>query len=110
MFSQKDIKSIDRSYFNVISAGCYCIVLQSKNSKHYWSINHEEYSHFSTCRVCHKHNYSDPFHPHRNRPNLQSALADIRSHDSYQINVRDKEKARRAALRRQRVNSSTQFA
>lgn len=95
MFTQKDIQSIDRSYFNVIFAGCYSITLQSKNTKHYWCIQHEEYPKFSTCRISHKHNYSDQFHSHRNRPNLKKAIQDIKSHDDFQINVRDKEKRAR---------------
>ena len=95
MFTQKDIQSIDRSYFNVIFAGCYSITLQSKNTKHYWCIQHEEYPTFSTCRISHKHNYSDQFHSHRNRPNVKKAIQDIKSHDDFQINVRDKEKRAR---------------
>lgn len=92
MFTQKEIQSIDHSYFNVIFAGCFSITLQSKNTKHYWCIQHEEYPNFSTCRISHKHNYSDPFHSHRNRPNLNKAIQDIKSHDDFQINVRDKQK------------------
>lgn len=95
MFSQKELSSIDRRYFNVIQASCYCVTLQSKNTKHYWHILHEEYPSFKTCQITHKHNRSDEYHPHRNQPTLQKAIQEIKSHDNFQINVRDKEKRAR---------------
>ena len=103
MFTQKEIQSIDRSYFNVIFAGCYSITLQSKNTKHYWCIQHEEYPTFKTCQITHKHNRSDEYHPHRNQPTLQKAIQERKSHDNFQINVRDTEKR---ARRKQSAASS----
>ncbi len=38
MFTQKDLRNIDRSYFRVISAGCFGVTLQSKNTSHCWHI------------------------------------------------------------------------
>ena len=101
MFTQKELRSIDSSYFNIIQASCYCVTLQSKNTKHYWHILHEEYPHFKTCQITHKHNYSDEYHSHRNQPNLAKAIKDIKSHDDYQINVRDKEKRARRNYQQQ---------
>ena len=95
MFTQKELNMIDRSYFNVLQASSYAVTLQSKNTKHYWHILHEEYPNFSSCSISHKHNYSDEYHPHKHQPTLKQALRAIRSHDSYQINVRDKQKRAR---------------
>lgn len=95
MFTTKELQSIDRSYFNVIQATCICVTLQSKNTKHFWHILHEEYPHFKTCQVSHKHNYSDAYHQHRNQPTLKKAIEEIKSHDEFQINVRDKQKRTR---------------
>lgn len=95
LFTTKELQSIDRSYFNVIQATCICVTLQSKNTKHFWHILHEEYPHFKTCQVSHKHNYSDAYHQHRNQPTLKKAIEEIKSHDEFQINARDKQKRTR---------------
>lgn len=94
LFTIKDIQSIDRNYFNVLQESCYAVTLQSKNTKHYWHITHQAYSHFSSCIIEHKHHYSDSYHPHRNQKNLKAAMVAIKSHDDFQINVRDKQKKR----------------
>ena len=36
MFTAEELKNIDRAYFHIIDAGCYCVTLQSKNTDHYW--------------------------------------------------------------------------
>ena len=40
MFTTDELKSIDRTYFHIINAACYCVTLQSKNTNHYWHIIH----------------------------------------------------------------------
>lgn len=95
MFTTKELQSIDRSYFNVIQANYISVTLQSKNTKHFWHILHEEYPNFKTCQISHKHNYSDSYHKHRNQPTLKKAIEEIKSHDDYQLNVRVKQKRTR---------------
>jgi hypothetical protein len=92
LFSQKELRGIDHSYFNILQANCFSVTLQSKNTKHYWHIIHQEYPAFKSCQVTHKHNLSDEYHSHRNQPTLEKAIQEIKSHDDFQINVRDKEK------------------
>jgi hypothetical protein len=74
LFSPKEISSIDRSYFNIVQANSLSVTLQSKNTKHYWHILHQEY------------------HSHKSQPNLKKALQEIKNHDAFQLNIRDKEK------------------
>lgn len=88
MFTKKDIKSIDRNYFTVFFVGCFCIVLQSKNTKHIWSINHEEFGEQKRCVICHKHNEYDAYHFQRYAKNIDCAISKIKEHDFYQLNGR----------------------
>lgn len=98
MFTQKELEGIDRNYFNIIKASCFCVTLQSKNTRHYWHIVHIEYPTFQTCQIYHNHNRFGPYHQHHNRPTLEKAIKDIKSHDDFQINVRDKKKRARRKL------------
>lgn len=98
MFTQKELESIDPNYFKIIKASCFCVTLQSKNTRHYWHIIHIEYPSFQTCQIYHNHNKFGPYHQHRNSPTLGKAIQEIQSHDYYQINVRDKAKKARHKL------------
>lgn len=73
MFSIVELKNIDHTYFNVIHTGCYCVTLQSKNTKHYWHILRQQYPTFTSCKIWHKHKQSDSFHEQGNAPTLGGA-------------------------------------
>ena len=88
MFAMKELQQIDRTYFNIINAGCYSVTLQSKNTKHYWHILHQQYRTFATCKIQHKHKESDAFHEQCSAPTLKDALDRIKEHDSYHLFVR----------------------
>lgn len=85
MFTQKDLKSIDRAYFAVKSAGCYGALLQSKNTLHCWYVTSEDYGRFKTCTIYHTHHADTPMHRHGSGRNLSSCMNKIRSHDFYQL-------------------------
>jgi hypothetical protein len=93
MFTKKEIQSLDRHYFDVRFAGCHCVVLQSKNTKHIWSIHHEEIGKIKHCIIYHKHNYSAPYHIQGNARNMGCAISKIKDHDDFQLNVRKKKAA-----------------
>ena len=78
MFTTDELKNIDRTYFHIISAGCYCVTLQSKNTDHYWHIIHQQ---------------SIPFHEQGSAPTLGQAIDKIKAHDFYHLHVRTKKKA-----------------
>lgn len=92
MFTKKEIESLDRHYFNIRFAGGYCVVLQSKNTKHIWSIHHEEIGKIRHCIIYHKHNDSDSYHIQGNARNMECAITKIMDHDDFQLKGR-KEKA-----------------
>lgn len=85
MFTQKDISSIDTSYFFILQSSAFSITLQSKNTKHYWHIIHEVGPGYATCQINHKHHYENPWHKHRNQPNLSAVLKEIQSHDLFHL-------------------------
>ena len=91
MFQSKEINDIDLTYFNVIQATCYCITLQSKNTKHYWHILHQEYWDFKSCKIYHNHHANSCYHEHGHAPTLQKAITQIKSHDTFQLNGRKKQ-------------------
>lgn len=55
MITQKDINSIDRSYFEVLGSNSYCITLRSKNTGHEWHLLYYEYIRRSSFRIYHRH-------------------------------------------------------
>lgn len=88
MFTTKELKTIDRTYFNIIHTGCYCVTIQSKNTKHYWHILHQQYPAFASCKIHHKHNQADAFHEQGNAPTLNQAMKKIQEHDRYHLSIR----------------------
>ena len=92
MFIIEELKNIDRTYFNVIHTGCFCVTLQSKNTKHCWHILHQQYPTFTSCKIWHKHKQSDPFHVQGNASTLGQALDKIQEHDYYHLYVRSAKK------------------
>lgn len=92
MFTTKELENIDRTYFHIINTGCYSVTLQSKNTKHYWHILHQQYPSFASCKIQHRHNQSVRFHDQGNAPTLEQALEYIRSHDHYHLHIRSGKK------------------
>ena len=85
MFTQKDLKSIDRGYFIVKSAGCYGVTLQSKNTRHCWYIENEDLGYFESCKIWHTHHEGTAMHEHGHGKTLHSCMRQIKSHDEYQL-------------------------
>lgn len=88
MFSQQQLSSIDRNYFDVIIADPYDVTLRSKNTGHYWYLHNTGVPAEDSCLLYHKHQSFHPYHQQRRETHFRSAIKTIRSHDDYQINVR----------------------
>ena len=100
IFTNKELRSIDRSYFTVYHAGCYGVTLQSKNTHHSWYIASEDYGNFSTCTIWHSHHEPNtPMHRHGHGKSLYSCICQIKSHDEYQLK-KDAKKLRHNRNRR----------
>lgn len=90
MFDKKDILQIDRDYFIVKSSTCYNICLQSKNTKHHWTIQPVTNNGFRSLIVLHRHGNSGDFHiqPKFHPRTVSQAQELIKSHDLFQLNGR----------------------
>lgn len=88
MISKTEFKSVDTQYFNVLQMGCFGIYVQSKNTKHFWAIQVEEYPTFRHFKIYNKHNSSDKYHRHRDARNLSVAIKQIKNHDAFQLDGR----------------------
>lgn len=107
MISSKELNSIDRDYFTVITAGCYGVMLQSKNTLHCWYIACEDLGYTQTFRIDHTHHAETPMHIHGHGKTLGSCIRQIKSHDKYQMK-KDARKRRYARERRRmaRINEA----
>ena len=56
MFSERELKGLDRGYFNIIMANDYDLTLMSKNTGHYWYLHNPEYPEEGTVIIFHRHN------------------------------------------------------
>ena len=88
MFTREDLSSIDTSYFKLINTGCFVIVLQSRNTKHYWAL--QSGSEYTSCEILHKHGAEGSYHIHGRAKNLADAIGQIRRHDQFQLQGRKK--------------------
>lgn len=104
MITQQDINSIDLNYFKVITAGCYGVTLQSKNTKHCWYVACEDLGFMQTFRIDHTHHEGTPMHQHGHGQSFHSCIRQIQSHDIYQLK-KDARKRRNARYRRQEART-----
>ena len=90
MFSDTQLRSINPKRFKIITANSRNVMIQSKNTGHYWQIHTTQEPDKCSCVVFHKHKRNDPYHCHCKADNLYHAIAKIRSHDKWQLNGRNK--------------------
>lgn len=62
MFNNKDMQQIDRKYFMVKETSCYNIHLQSRNTRHHWTIQPVTNNGHRSLVVLHKHKDVGEFH------------------------------------------------
>lgn len=110
MFNSKELAAIDRNYFVVRQATPYVVVVQSKNTGHYWKIDPYEYTPGkNSCTLYHKHSFHDAYHRHKSGGTLADCLNEIKGHDSYQLQknfARDYRRAKRASQKSRRFDLS----
>lgn len=104
MYSKRDFDQIDHNYFNVKAMNGYNICLQSKNSKHYWTIQCQEFKNKRSLIVFHRHYSSGYFHvqSHYHPRTVEQAQDLIKEHDNFHLTVRLKNKKGRN--KKQRAN------
>lgn len=88
MIKKNELKLINEDYFCVIGKNAYTVTLRSKCTGHFWHIELAEYPNYRNYKLYHKHNISNPYHRHSDRPSLQAVLNEIVGHDKFQMNGR----------------------
>lgn len=88
MFSERELKGLDRGYFNIIMANDYDLTLMSKNTGHYWYLHNPEYPEEGKVIIFHRHNGQLPYHLHSKSSTLSRAVKQIKAHDAFQLNGR----------------------
>lgn len=90
MYTSTDFYLIDQLYFNIIQLSLLTITIQSKNTGHYWHIEHLRYPKFQSYVIYHRHHDIAPYHKQTNAPTLLDALTIIRNHDTYHLQRKTK--------------------
>lgn len=90
MITKEELNELKESYFEVLQAGAFAIILKSKNTGHYWHLLEREYPTFRHFAIYHKHNADDVYHAQGTACDLATAVSGIMSHDEFQMNGRQK--------------------
>lgn len=88
MFDEISLKKIDAKYFNIILLDNKDIMLQSRNTGHYWYLHCTEYPEEQSLIIFHKHFFRCPYHQHGKANTLNQAVRSIKEHDKFQLEVR----------------------
>lgn len=99
MIDRIDIEAIDKAYFEITGKKEYTLVLQSRNTGHYWCLLEQVYNGHRFFQISHRHHVSDPFHLQKNKPTVEECCAYIRSHDTYHLERERKKEERRMRRR-----------
>ena len=97
MIDNNDIASIDTEYFDIKEKRAYSLVLQSKNTGHYWYLLERIYNGKQSFSIYHKHNVGDAYHPQKSRPSISACCEYIKEHDTFHL-----ERVKRKNERRER--------
>ena len=98
MIEQSDIEIVDKEYFEIVEIKDFILVLQSRNTGHYWCLLERIYNGCRTFQISHRHHPSDPFHRQKSKPSIETCCDYIKSHDAYQL-VKEHKKAERRQRR-----------
>ena len=95
MIDNNDIASIDTGYFDIKEKRTYSLVLQSRNTGHYWYLLEQAYNGNQTFLIYHKHNIEDAYHPQKSRPSISACCECIKEHDALHLERVKKKNERR---------------
>lgn len=88
MFTQKDINSIDSSYFDVLASSPFSVTLRSRPTSHEWHLILKSEAKCKPCEVYHRHKETSPWHCQWGSKAFPKALAAIKEHDQFQMRGR----------------------
>ena len=95
MIDNNDIASIDTNYFDIKEKRTFSLVLQSKNTGHYWYLLERIYNGKQSFSIYHKHNVEDAYRPQKSRPSISACCEYIKEHDAFHLERVKKKNERR---------------
>ena len=95
MLRNTDIRLIDTDYFDIIEVKAYSLVIRSRNTGHEWYLLEQECNGHRTFQIRHRHHGTDPCHPQKNRPTIESCCKYIMDHDAFHRERTRKKEQRR---------------
>lgn len=95
MIDNNDIASIDTEYFDIKEKRAYSLVLQSRNTGHYWYLLERIYNGKQSFSIYYKHNVGNAYHPQKSRPSISACCECIKEHDALHLERVKKKNERR---------------
>lgn len=95
MLTSTDYQIIDRTYFDIIEATPFYVVLRSKSTGHFWHLLEQDFLKGRSFYVSHKHHAMDFFHPQTCRRSIKSCCQYIKNHDEYHLIRKSRKKKRK---------------
>ena len=95
MIDNQDIESIDTEYFDIKEKRTYSLVLQSRNTGHYWYLLERVYNDHRSFLIYHKHDIAKAYHPQKSRPSISACCEYIKEHDAFHLERVKKKNERR---------------
>ncbi len=89
MITKEELRLIE-GYFTLLSSNAVCVTIRSKCTGHEWHVLLQEFPHFRSFEIQHRHNSRDAFHVHGHAGSMKKVLQKIKDHDIFQLNGRKK--------------------
>lgn len=94
MIDRNDLAVLDTDYFEIKEIKEYSLVLQSKNTGHYWYLLEQDYNGNRSFLIHHRHSTTKAYHTQKNRPCIYSCCEYIKDHDAFHLERKKKKEAR----------------
>ena len=95
MLGNTDIRLIDTGYFDIIDVKDFSLAIRSRITGHEWYLLEQECNGHRTFQIRHRHHGTDPYHPQKNRPTIESCCEYIMEHDAFHLERIQKKEQRR---------------
>lgn len=95
MIDSNDIAAIDTDYFEIKEIKDYSLVLQSKNTGHFWYLLEQDYNGNRSFLIHHRHNTTKAYHPQKSKPYIYACCEYIKDHDTFHLEREKKKESQR---------------
>lgn len=94
MFTINETNFLLLNGYLLIESSPFIIVVQSKQSQHYWKIMSTEISGINKFVLFHSHHGNNDYHQHKVYDTLEDVFDEMKRHDIYQVEKRSRENHR----------------